>query len=88
MRGMTVDTAHPPGSWTFVTDPGGHTEPPGPPEPPDLTDALHHARHGHQPGFVTLYRDLQPRLLTQSDRGELELIAVLPHRSWSGSWHV
>ena len=63
MRGMTVDTAHPPGSWTFVTDPGGHTEPPGPPEPPDLTDALHHARHGHQPGFVTLYRDLQPRLL-------------------------
>jgi RNA polymerase sigma-70 factor (ECF subfamily) len=30
--------------------------------PTDLVDALHQARRGREAGFVTLYRDLQPRL--------------------------
>jgi RNA polymerase sigma-70 factor (ECF subfamily) len=29
----------------------------------DLTAALHAARHGDEAGFVTIYRDVQPRLL-------------------------
>ena len=57
---MTVATAHAPGSWASGTGPAGRSQPPG---PPDLVDALHHARHGHEAGFVSLYRDLQPRLI-------------------------
>ena len=55
MRGIAVDT----GSGRRArSGPGVHSS-----ESTDLSDALQAARDGEENGFVTLYRDLQPRLL-------------------------
>jgi RNA polymerase sigma-70 factor, ECF subfamily len=58
VRGVTVERerARP---WPSVTEPGCRAEDL---MPTDLVDALHQARRGREAGFVTLYRDLQPRL--------------------------
>ena len=60
MRGASVPTLAVPGPRSPVAESG---EFPACTTTPDLTAALHAARHGDEAGFVAIYRDVQPRLL-------------------------
>ena len=64
MRDASVSTLDVPGPRSPVADSGEFPACAATGEPTaDLTVALHAAQHGDEAGFVTIYRDVQPRLL-------------------------
>src|SRR5215207_3303756 len=64
LRDASVSTLDVPGPRNPVADSGEFPACAATGEPTaDLTVALHAAQHGDEAGFVTIYRDVQPRLL-------------------------